>query len=295
MLMLIGQKRWIRNQFVILCNILINMQIKLHKYTQDFYKMCNDYINNGHSLKETSIKFNINYCTLRQNLIKFNYRKPSRIGKKKKQISFDENYFDHIDTFNKAYFLGLLLSDGYVCKTAYGKKVGIALQLNDQYILEEFKKDINLKTNIYTYKNSCKIVLSGSNHIVEKLEEYGIIENKSRCEYAVPNIPSNYLSSFIRGYFDGDGCITIKSTGYSCVSICSNSNLFINSLKETLLSISNNFINIRVRTEQGNRKNPLYVLYITRINDQNIFKDIIYSDDGCRLIRKYDKFKKIPC
>ena len=57
-------------------------------------------------IKETSEKFNVNYHTLKQNLIRFGYRNP----KKKLDHQRVEKicYFDSIDTPEKAYILGFL-------------------------------------------------------------------------------------------------------------------------------------------------------------------------------------------
>lgn len=270
------------------------MQVYRNKYPIEFYEECSKYLKGGHSLKECSDKYNINYTTLRSNLIRLGLRKPSRVGKINKEVSFNENYFDNIDTHNKAYFLGLLMSDGYICRTAYSCAVGIALQMSDIYILEKLKEEVNGTAKITKYKNSCKFVMNGSKHMFDTLKKYGFDENKSHTDYAVPDIPEEYLNSFIRGYFDGDGCITIKSTGYSVTSICCNSLTFLESLK-AVLTDTFSIPDIRVVCEQGKRKNPLYVLYITTKKNQKMFRDLIYQNDEIKLIRKYEKFEKIPC
>lgn len=268
------------------------MQINRQIHSVKFYKECSNYINEGHSLKETSEKFNINYTTLRYNLTKLGFRQPTRIGKKNKMVSFNEHYFDNIDTHNKAYFLGFMLSDGYICKTSYSYEVGLGVQSKDSYILEELKKELSATSKISKYKNSKKIVFKGSKHIFDVLCSYGFRENKSHFDYSVPSIPNKFFNSFVRGYFDGDGCISIKSTGYSVTSICCNSKVFIQSLKVKLENA--NITNCRIVAEKGNRKNILYVLYITRKENQKAFMDFIYQNDDIKLIRKYNKFKSIP-
>lgn len=122
------------------------------------------------------------------------------------------------------------MADGYICSSAYSKIVGIALQSCDSYILNSLKDEIQLQTSIYQYKNSNKLVLRGSIHIYNTLQKYGISENKSHQDYSIPNISDEFFNSFVRGYFDGDGCISLKSTGYSVTSICCNSKIFLDSL-----------------------------------------------------------------
>lgn len=270
------------------------MKLERHKYSVEFYEECSNYIKEGHSLAECAEKFNIKYGTLRQNLTKLGFRTPSRKGKINNVLSFDEHYFDNIDTHNKAYFLGLLMADGYICKTAYTYQIGIGLQLEDQYILEKLKEEVKSTVRITIYKNSCKLVLTGSEHMFNTLKSYGFNEDKSHTDYTIPNIPEEFFSSFVRGYFDGDGCITIKATGYSVTSICCNSKIFLDSLCEKLIK-EYNIPDLRVKDEQGKRKNPLYILYATTKENQNLFKEFIYQDKETKLERKYEKFEKIPC
>lgn len=106
----------------------------------------------------------------------------------------------------------------------------------------------------------------------------------------MPNIDEKYINSFIRGYFDGDGCITIKNDNSIVVSICCNSKLFLENLQEKL---QNNNIFSRILTEKR-KHNNLYVLYLKGRKNQLNFKNYIYNN-YMRLKRKYDKFMKIPC
>src|SRR6185436_15958506 len=53
------------------------------------------------------------------------------------KYSLNENYFNTVDTEDKAYFLGLFYADGYNRrKDGY---CGIQLQSDDSYILEKFR------------------------------------------------------------------------------------------------------------------------------------------------------------
>lgn len=89
------------------------MKINQLKYSEEQIKEFGEYYNAGHSLKETAEKFNVNYHTLKQNLIRFGYRtlKKKLDNQRVGQIL----YFDKIDTPEKAYILGFLFSDGVYC------------------------------------------------------------------------------------------------------------------------------------------------------------------------------------
>lgn len=154
---------------------------------------------------------------------------------------------------------------------------------------------MNYKNKLYQYKNSIKLVVFGSSHICNTLYNIGLLNNKSTLDYHLPVIPDEFFNSFVRGYFDGDGCITIKKTGYSVTSICCNSKMFLTELKHKIQEFIPDLKSIRINVEYKNRKNPLYILYITRKTDQNLFKNFIYNNSSIKLLRKYNKFMKIPC
>lgn len=47
-----------------------------------------------------------------------------------------------------------------------------------------------------------------SAELCNSLVNLGIGYNKSHFDLHIPNIPEHLIKHFIRGYFDGDGCIT---------------------------------------------------------------------------------------
>lgn len=203
------------------------------------------------------------------------------------------HYFKKIDNSEKAYFLGLLMSDGYIVTSLYNKEVGIALQSRDLYILEELNKRVSPNKVLSKYKNSYKWKVASS-EMYEDLQQYNITEDKSHSEYIFPDIPKEYHRDFIRGYFDGDGCITIKSTGFSVISFCSNSIKFLQSLAEVLFE--NNIHTRPIYKSKENKKgNSLYTLYLSGGINKSIFKKFLYKDATLYLKRKYEKFKGIPC
>jgi hypothetical protein len=135
----------------------------------------------------------------------------------------DHEYFNKIDSSDKAYFLGLLYADGNI----YKNKVGIGLQEEDGYILEKFKKYIKSDQKLYIRKENIsffdkeKTILSkrkpqyrlyiSSKNLVFDLIKLGCVPKKSLI-LTFPSedqVPKEFQSHFIRGYFDGDGNINI--------------------------------------------------------------------------------------
>lgn len=170
----------------------------------------------------------------------------------------------------------------------------LCVQSQDDYILYILKNEMKISTKIYKYKNSSKLNITCTDHLKDVLFNLGLKEDKSHKNLNIPNnIPNHLIGHFIRGVFDGDGCITIKRTGFSVTSICSNSINFLEDIKRYLNY--NNIENIYILPEKGKRKNILYILYISRKENQNQFKNYIYNCSNVYLKRKFDKFKLIPC
>lgn len=138
-------------------------------------------------------------------IIKRNGGKIKRSG----QIyNVNENYFETIDTKDKAYFLGWLISDG----NKKNNSIQINLQERDKYILELFKKYINYTGKLYFLpkkndkrQNQYRLFIT-SKKLTDNLDKYGFVSNKSKITY-FPDIPEEFHSHFIRGIFDGDGSI----------------------------------------------------------------------------------------
>ena len=134
-----------------------------------------------------------------------------RLMRKKKDNSFDENYFDKINNSEKAYWLGFIYADGCVLNKV--NCVEIDLKASDIEHLKKFKKCINfkgeikLKTNALKDKTyeACRIRLFSSK-LKHDLIKHGCTPKKSLTR-KYPLINKKYNKDFIRGYFDGDGSV----------------------------------------------------------------------------------------
>ena len=122
----------------------------------------------------------------------------------------NENYFENIDTEDKAYILGLLAADGWVTE----RNIHIALQDRDAKILDVIRKALNSNApiKIKTRENDSwgrrplHHVTFGSVKMVKDLAKYGIVPNKSKVG-KYPKIPKSLEQHYIRGLWDGDGHI----------------------------------------------------------------------------------------
>ena len=131
----------------------------------------------------------------------------------------DFDYFKNIDTSNKAYVLGFILADGSITDTG---NLRVEVNEKDIEVLNFIKSEIsprqslkriererskdNYKWTSITYLFQCKY-----KGFVNDLEQWNIIPGKTYKKQTVPNINSEYLPDFIRGYFDGDGSVWLQN------------------------------------------------------------------------------------
>ena len=131
---------------------------------------------------------------------------------KQNRSKFNEHIFDVIDTEEKAYWLGFIFADGYISSSPLREDVKsvyqfeLSLGLKDLNHLEKFKNFVEYKKSLIVDNYRCRFSLANK-HLWTVLNNYGCTPNKS-LTLQFPNIPENLICHFIRGYFDGDGCIT---------------------------------------------------------------------------------------
>ena len=126
-----------------------------------------------------------------------------------KRKKYNENYFEVIDSEDKAYFLGLIYADGCLINDSKNFRYRLVLKLHtkDKHILEEFINCIRGEMSVWTHgqRDMCEIGFSGKK-IISDLESIGLIQNKT-FSLNYPKIEEGLERHFLRGYFDGDGCI----------------------------------------------------------------------------------------
>lgn len=152
-----------------------------------------------------------------------------------------ENYFSVIDTEEKAYFLGLILTDGSIIKDRQEKRQdSISLELieTDVEILNKFREEICSNASLYYNKrknrNNGTYTLSfRSNQISNDLSKYGIVPNKTYVMKHLPRLSEELMIPFIRGIIDGDGSLFFSNQSWHC-GITNYSEELLNELQEEI-------------------------------------------------------------
>lgn len=135
-----------------------------------------------------------------------------------KRTAADVDFFEVINTEEKAYWLGFIVADGNVWRDMLTVRLGIV----DIGHLEKLKAALGSEMKIQVRRNKgaktdhCSFKLS-SKKIVSDLAQLGVIPDKCHATYApLSNIPSDLHRHFWRGVVDGDGWLTyrISRDGY---------------------------------------------------------------------------------
>ena len=212
---------------------------------------------------------------------------------KYRKYTINENYFDDIDTQNKAYLLGLLYSDG--CNYPPQRRVKLELQERDKSILDKINNEIqsnkplafnNLNNKNVDWQNTYRIDITNK-HISERLAELGMVQNKSLVLQFPEWLDISLYAPFLRGYFDGDGHIEWNNTRFVTLA---GTNQFCNHVKD----FCENYLNIKCSIyDTANKSSNTKLLHVFGKEKIKRFLDFIYKDADLYIERKYNIYQKI--
>lgn len=210
-----------------------------------------------------------------------------------RKYTIDENYFDIIDTPNKAYILGLLYSDG--CNYPPQHRVKLELQERDRKILDKINVEIqsnkplafnNLSRKNINWQNTYRLDIT-NRHISNKLVELGMVQNKSLVLEFPKWLDNDMYAPFLRGYLDGDGHIEWSATKFITLvgtsQFCNHIKDFCEEKLGVKCSISNT----------ANKDSNTKLLYISGKPNIKQFLDFVYKDADLYIERKYNIYQKI--
>lgn len=195
-----------------------------------------------------------------------------------------------------AYVLGFWWADGHIRKrigkNGYGYSYGFGICQNDrdQYILRTIMDCMGANNPVWQPKSRphmCHFEISSKN-IFDDIVKLGGVPKKSLVA-KFPKIPKKYFSDFFRGFFDGDGSISISAKNHSASCyVCSGSEAFLSELQKHL----RNNHNVHGRLFYSGTCFRLSF----GMDDTVKLYSVMYYDghqSRLRLERKYDKFNSL--
>lgn len=172
-----------------------------------------EYLNENVTISFVSNKYGINRKSIERRLKDMNL-------KAKKIKNCDETVFDNIDTEEKAYWLGFMYADGYVCTNSF--VIGFGLKLEDKDTVIKFTDFMKFKggcvikeSNKFNSKEKqgymCETIITNE-YLWNSLVKKGVVPHKSLI-LEFPKIEwfksKDLIFHFIRGYCDGDGTLGV--------------------------------------------------------------------------------------
>ena len=218
----------------------------------------------------------------------------------------NHDFFKSIETEEQAYLLGFYVADGNINEKR--KTFRVKIQKTDEEIIKLFSKYIAPEsriTNINGYKitgrngkeyigNDQVCIDVNSAIIVNDLVSLGYGYNKTYSNLILPKISDNLIIHFIRGYFDGDGCITKwiakeknKKDRIRCkVDFSNKNNSFLKEIQSFLLKNDITF-NLNYIS-----RDDMYRLCSSSKTEIEKFRKLIYKNSSLFLSRKKFKFEQ---
>jgi hypothetical protein len=240
----------------------------------------------------------LSYCSIFK-ILKRNNIKPYS---KNKLFSpnFQEDYFETIDSEDKAYFLGLIMTDGCISTTSSTKFVAIELKSNDNYILQKLLDCIGSTRKLTTDKRcDCMTATICGEKIVADLKKHGCKERSSLTQEFPTTIPDEMMRHFVRGLIDGDGSIgyysvvkngRVRNNHYKNIRMCSGN---YNFLKDMMIYM-NDRLGLKLNYEVIQKeKEHLYSFKYGNKHDLSLIIHWLYDDATIYLKRKKEICDKI--
>lgn len=202
-----------------------------------------------------------------------------------KQNKLNSDFFNVIDTEQKAYWLGFIYADGNINKDL--TMLSIGLKIDDIEHLKLLGDIFHTEVKIYKQKayKTMPDRLTASLRVTNRylclqLVSKGILPRKSYIDNieVFKYVPDNLIRHFIRGFFDGDGCIS--NTRWKALTFCNNSVSFLSTIAlilERSLGITGTLMS---------KSSYSRLTYGSKCKLSEI-KDFLYKDSTIFLERKY--------
>lgn len=141
--------------------------------------------------------------------------------------SYNLEFFDRWSA-SSAYVVGLLMADGNVHK----RTVSIQIRAADLELLRFACSHVSPEKPIDVCQRNNRSYVrfrANSKTIMDQLAQHGIVPNKSFVACIPSSLPEEYFGAFLRGYFDGNGWVTLRRNSIES-GICSASESLIRTI-----------------------------------------------------------------
>ncbi|MFP3726366.1 hypothetical protein U8V72_14355 [Priestia filamentosa] len=176
----------------------MGLKKKYEHLTKTFIKMYEE----GYSLKEIGKKHEVSSQTV-SNYIKEGGGKLRTMGVAQRKYEVNDDYFNEIDTEEKAYHLGILFAKGTLLKDYAGFVIQIVMHQDDWDLIHPVikalrGKDTGLKKGGYVPRDGYIRYRFHSEVLYDRLKEHGL---NARYKESLPSLKNSLYPAFFAGFF----------------------------------------------------------------------------------------------
>ena len=214
----------------------------------------------------------------------------------------DETFFNKWSS-DMAYVLGFWYADGSVEFSPAMRGKYIRVTCTDKEIVESIKFAMRSDHTIVTTRKGKRykdvhLLRIGSAALFDQLVRLGVVERKSTV-ITIPEVPRQFLMHFVRGYFDGDGCVYLEKnkekSNYKRMTtvFTSGSKIFLQQLHTKLCEVDSFTESLKINSTYGEHALAYQLRFSTR-DSMRLYR-LMYSDgldNGLYLTRKRKIFEE---
>lgn len=176
-----------------------------------------EHYNKKRSVRDIAREHNCSHTNVSKYLKRFGIKNKTKIkGNEYARIyNINHDYFEIIDSHEKAYWFGFVYADGYVMKKGSGSDTfRVTLAKRDEAHLEKLRNKFgDMKISNYTQKGTGHKAVYfsvSSSKLISDMEKLNMTFPKFKRK-GLPYIQNKYFYSFLLGVFDGDGSIVVSN------------------------------------------------------------------------------------
>ena len=254
------------------------------KYSNEMEKqIVNEYLN-GASTKFLMNKYGFKTRkSITDKVKKYGYNVRSNREEIMKNKPYEYFSMSVIDSEFKAYFLGLLLTDGYIVDNTVG------LDLVDEDCIKFISSTIQKPYHSYkregNRQNRHRIIINNQK-LIKELERFGVVPRKTKLlnGFELQENEQKYYPYIVRGMIDGDGWIRKDGKEFFICTASYSMALWIKKVLENKLYMSD----INIHEEKA-----VWQIRTANIHNLDILKILVY-DKSFGMARKYNKIHSEP-
>ena len=276
-------------------NIRVGAESKKMEYRQEpnVKLIIDKYVNQRISSLQLGKEYNCSPTTILAILCE-NGIKIRTTGEAMRKYFANETFFDQIDIELKAYILGFLYADGYNNEEHGMIKINLSKQ--DLEILIKIRDALSPDSKIRDYlhpghpgKEYINLSIC-CRHMSEALARHGCMQAKTFKVTFPTFLSKDLIQHFIRGYSDGDGCISrsYKAKRWIYYYNVAGTESLTNGIAEVFRTEVNAYCGMRQLNNDWT--NNLKLLVVNGNRQVKECLDWMYKDATIFLQRKYDRY-----